>query len=202
MRNWKELKEGSLDIPKDLREHFLKFSDRIIPPLKKESIKVDLTQEEKIGEFESIVKRCAQAQAKKTNIDTEQNPDKTSINMVHVKKDKERVTLKELTTKIKNRLEKGKDVDMPDQIIVNAVSTSSTVARINTDVDLSIEPSEKKQVIEYKKENDDEKSIMEYPERIRIPKSAYKKGATFKVNDCYYDHDGQFLYRVLGMSKN
>ncbi|KOB65826.1 Neugrin [Operophtera brumata] len=199
MRNWKELKEGSLDIAQDLRDHFLKFSDRNIPPLKKESIKIDLTQE-KIGEFESIIKRCAQAQAKQTNIHSEHKPDETTTKMVQVKRDKDRVTLKELTTKIKNRIEKGKDVDMPDQIIVNAVNTSSVVQQINTDVDLSTEPSNTKQVAEYKNENHDDKSIMEYPERIRIPKSAYKKGATFKVNDCYYDHDGQFLYRVLGMS--
>lgn len=204
MRNWRELKEGSLEIPQELREHFLKFSDRTIPPLRQKSIKIDLTQMEKMGEFESIVKRCAaQAQAKKhSNTQTEDNPQSTD-QTVHVNKDKNRMTLDELTTKIKDRIERGKDVGMPDQIILNAVNTKvDAVAPINPDVELSSENSKTNEVAEYKAENDNEKSIMDYPERIRIPRNAYKKGATYKVNDCFYDHDGKFLYRVLGMSNN
>ena len=37
---------------------------------------------------------------------------------------------------------------------------------------------------------------------IRIPKKLYKEGATYKIKDCYYDDDGEFLYRVPGMSQN
>lgn len=36
-------------------------------------------------------------------------------------------------------------------------------------------------------------------ERIFIPQKLRKRGATFKLNDCYYDDDGEFLYRVPGM---
>lgn len=35
---------------------------------------------------------------------------------------------------------------------------------------------------------------------IKIPKHMWKEGATYKLNDCYYDHDGEFLYRVPGMT--
>ena len=37
-------------------------------------------------------------------------------------------------------------------------------------------------------------------EQIFVPKELYKKGGTFRVNDCYYDDDGEFLYRVPGMT--
>ncbi|KAM7363922.1 uncharacterized protein ACRADG_000643 [Cochliomyia hominivorax] len=35
--------------------------------------------------------------------------------------------------------------------------------------------------------------------RIHIPRKFWRKGATFRVNDCYYDDDGELLYRVPGM---
>lgn len=37
------------------------------------------------------------------------------------------------------------------------------------------------------------------PGRIRVPAEKWKKGYTFKIEDCYYDDDGTFLYRVPGM---
>ncbi|XP_075226374.1 uncharacterized protein LOC142327325 [Lycorma delicatula] len=38
------------------------------------------------------------------------------------------------------------------------------------------------------------------PLRIHIPKSKFKFGYLYKVNDCFYSHDGFFLYRVPGMN--
>lgn len=37
-------------------------------------------------------------------------------------------------------------------------------------------------------------------DQIRIPKALYRRGATYKLRDCYYDDDGEFLYRVPGMT--
>ncbi|XP_052868566.1 uncharacterized protein LOC128274409 [Anopheles cruzii] len=37
-------------------------------------------------------------------------------------------------------------------------------------------------------------------EFIQIPKKLYKKGATYQLDDCFYDDDGEFLYRVPGMT--
>lgn len=36
-----------------------------------------------------------------------------------------------------------------------------------------------------------------YP--IKIPSGAYKKGKTYRIHDCYYDDDGEFLYRIPGL---
>lgn len=38
-------------------------------------------------------------------------------------------------------------------------------------------------------------------EYIRIPRQLWRRGATYKLGDCYYDDDGEFLYRVPGMTK-
>uniref|UniRef100_A0AAG5CZ92 Neurite outgrowth-associated protein n=1 Tax=Anopheles atroparvus TaxID=41427 RepID=A0AAG5CZ92_ANOAO len=38
-------------------------------------------------------------------------------------------------------------------------------------------------------------------EFIRVPKKLYKKGATYQLDDCFYDDDGEFLYRVPGMTR-
>lgn len=38
-------------------------------------------------------------------------------------------------------------------------------------------------------------------EFIKIPKKLHKKGSTYQVDDCFYDDDGEFLYRVPGMAR-
>lgn len=37
----------------------------------------------------------------------------------------------------------------------------------------------------------------DYPEKIEIPKDDFKPGALYKVGNCYYDDNGDFLYRVF-----
>lgn len=38
-----------------------------------------------------------------------------------------------------------------------------------------------------------------YDEVIKIPRSRYQMGMTYRIKDCYYDSDGHFLYRVPGL---
>ncbi|XP_050100445.1 uncharacterized protein LOC126581057 [Anopheles aquasalis] len=45
----------------------------------------------------------------------------------------------------------------------------------------------------------DKASEPDIKEFIKIPSKLYKKGATYQVDDCFYDDDGEFLYRVPGM---
>ncbi|VVD02068.1 uncharacterized protein LOC126975459 [Leptidea sinapis] len=200
MRNWRELNEGTLNIPETLRQHFLKFSHRTIPPLNKSSIKEDLTQE-KIGEYESIIRRCATNEYVNESND-EINP-KIHVN-IEKAKDNSKVTLDELANKIKKRLEEG-DVNLSDKIIIDSISHLPKDDVSNDNIQLQTDSHEEKNLAEFK---EDPKGIQQsfvgtsYPERIRIPKNAYKRDATYKVNDCFYDYDGRFLYRVIGMTGN
>lgn len=41
--------------------------------------------------------------------------------------------------------------------------------------------------------------VYDYPEKITIPEDKRVEGKIYKVNDCYYDEKGRFLYRVPGM---
>lgn len=170
-----------------------------------------------MGEFESIVKKCAAKQEEKTenyntNKETEtsnitnnttsmlvQGPEANKTN-IEVKKNN-RLTLDELTNKIQKSLDHGENVDLNDEIIIKTIGNDSKQPIANT-IHEEIELHEEKStdVTVFKEDDQAERNIMQYPERIRIPKKAYKRGATYKVNDCYYDHDGKFLYRVLGMS--
>ncbi|KAF7390973.1 hypothetical protein HZH66_009453 [Vespula vulgaris] len=38
-----------------------------------------------------------------------------------------------------------------------------------------------------------------YSQPIQIPQRIYQKGKTYRISDCYYDDDGEFLYRVPGV---
>ncbi|XP_068622801.1 neugrin [Battus philenor] len=201
MRNWRELKDGTLNIPEDLRQHFLKFSERKIPPLNKTSIKVDLTQSHKMGEFEQIIHRCSN----KDNVENGTNNFKKSehdhtdsSNNKKIVRDPQRMTLEDLTARIRKRLESGNNVEASDQIIIDTVKKEEFVNHKTVEV-TNYTPKEEE--LEEYQEKSKSMEIVGYPERIRIPKKAYKKGATYKLKDCYYDHDGKFLYRVIGVSE-
>ncbi|XP_043261336.1 uncharacterized protein LOC122402534 [Colletes gigas] len=38
-----------------------------------------------------------------------------------------------------------------------------------------------------------------YANSIKIPKNVRKEGMTYRIKDCYYDDDGEFLYRTPGL---
>lgn len=40
---------------------------------------------------------------------------------------------------------------------------------------------------------------LSYTKPIKITKQLYKPGMTYRISDCYYDDDGEFLYRVPGV---
>ncbi|GBP34428.1 Neugrin [Eumeta japonica] len=201
MRNWKEMEEGTLDISPEIRKHFLKFTNRTIPPLSKKSIKIDITQSEKIGDFQAIVDRCAAKD--KSDMNGSENDSVANEDTTTLKKNKtykKRTTLEELTNRIKDDIESGQNVDMPDHLLVHAVNSDTVIVPEET-TNSHLEPStEERSMIKWESEDENNKEIHPYPERIRIPKSARKRGATYKVNDCYYDDDGRFLYRVIGMT--
>ncbi|KAL4702737.1 hypothetical protein ACJJTC_001482 [Scirpophaga incertulas] len=70
-----------------------------------------------------------------------------------------------------------------------------TLSQLTNNIQNSLD----KELVKCEENKNNSNTLTDYPERIRIPKKLYKKDATYKVNDCYYDHDGKFLYRVLGM---
>ncbi|XP_015171754.1 PREDICTED: uncharacterized protein LOC107064020 [Polistes dominula] len=78
------------------------------------------------------------------------------------------------------------------------------------EVSISVNKSEPPQLIStdkndtkldtYVKERNSKISVDEkYSLPIQIPSKLYQKGKTYRISDCYYDDDGEFLYRVPGV---
>lgn len=115
------------------------------------------------------------------------------------KRDTRILTLDALKQDIERKIENNKNVDDYEKMIIketkptnNKLSADSTkigsmqTYKVELNTQLSVEVDKKVYALSY-------------PEKITVPKEKYKKGYTYKINDCYYDDDGEFLYRVPGI---
>lgn len=97
-----------------------------------------------------------------------------------------------------------------NELIYTEEDNSSKIVR-QSDKDISIAPKDKNKdfnivgasdnlmdtsIKVWKKQVDTE---LNYAKPIKIVKHLYKTGMTYRINDCYYDDDGEFLYRVPGV---
>lgn len=118
------------------------------------------------------------------------------------KQDRRLITLDDLKQDIEEKIDKRKNVDDYEKMILvdsrkineeNLVTTDPTkiggLQTFKVESNKSLMTNEDKNIL----------NALKYPEKIRIPKEKYKRGSTYKVNDCFYDYDGEFLYRVPGM---
>ncbi|EEZ98913.1 uncharacterized protein LOC659761 [Tribolium castaneum] len=199
--NWKLFKNGKMgDLPADLAQHLNKFTNRALNlnQFKLPDFKTNVvTVGKKIGtEFSDIVTSYGgshQNEDEKLEIEAKTLPDKKS-------KSRKPVTLNQLQVKLVKRAELGKQIDENEKCIVSSVKTEEEKIEVKHDlVDLSHNKFQTGVQLHKKEEKD--LSHLNYPEVITIPKSALKKGCIYKLNDCYYDDDGEFLYRVPGMSQ-
>ncbi|XP_044756499.1 uncharacterized protein LOC123315030 [Coccinella septempunctata] len=116
-------------------------------------------------------------------------------------KNKQPMTLGTLRNKLQNDLEKGGNVtsedvqiiEMDRELVEKAPESESSVDQL----DYTKYNTGKLMKIDEKKPKDYDHLV--YPEKIKIPKKILKKGHTYKLNDCFYDSDGTFLYRVPGL---
>lgn len=214
-RNWNSLKSGQLtDIPPKLYEHVIKFANREIdtaalpkfqPRKRVAGIKT------KNDEFLSVITSCKkyesiqpkedsnQFEVKQENLNQQDEYfDETLLTPPKDKRLNRRMTLDELK-KILNtpdEYDSGNDYREVKNPAGTAIVSIPTTEEI-----ISMEKFEPTGVAKVK--DQDLMKIMNEPikEKIKIPKKLWKRGATYKINDCFYDDDGEFLYRVPGMTK-
>jgi len=132
---------------------------------------------------------------------------KTKLEDIQKKSPKEGITLLNLYRK---------QMDASQEI-----KTASNDAIINTEKDtLEIVQKSNQSVSEISKNKDDDNIVIaddnlidtsikmwskkidtecDYAKPIKISKNLYKSGMTYRINDCYYDDDGEFLYRIPGV---
>lgn len=124
------------------------------------------------------------------------------------KYDKPHTTLDQFTEKLARKSEKG-SIKPNEEFMLKNLEKKQEDLEITEEEDASKSIATLKSLNKTKYYNSEVSKVVKkqvpvmenYPERIRIPKSLYKPGSTYKLNDCYYDDDGEFLYRVPGMYK-
>ncbi|KAF5269353.1 hypothetical protein FQA39_LY08745 [Lamprigera yunnana] len=218
--NWELFKQKKLNLDHELSEHLNKFTKRSSNDTKSfgtiKSTNAMINKDRvdmKIGnEFSNIITsyerlKKSKSRGKEENI----NENKTSMQK-NVKGDtylldngrsrnSTHITLRFLEDKISQKSMSGQPLS-EDELILQDITRKSNEVNINKSVpkDLpAVYKATTTKIVSVKKKLDD--YLLEYPEKIFIPKNIRKLGCTYKLNDCYYDDDGLFLYRVPGMYK-
>lgn len=226
IEHWSDFKHGKLNnLPEELKEHLQKFTNRSLNltpfEVAHEKKIVQNNETKKPGEFSEIIESYQRLQSKNDNTrlidsiqeDTMNNIENRSnevdtLRRPHDNVDRRLVTFSELKQNVEKDISRGKNVSIQEQLIVKETQSLKT-PEFNTTV--LLKPEEISNIMEHRHEvNRDQVGLVQkttrdvlhlrYPEKISIPKKHYKKGYTYKLNDCYYDCDGEFLYRVPGMS--
>ncbi|CAH1135108.1 unnamed protein product [Ceutorhynchus assimilis] len=197
-KNWNEFKQGKLNnLPQELKQHLQKFSIRNLNfqqlsiNTNNELVAVQWKPQIK-GEFSEILSSYQKPKEHKT--ESIEEPSKFKI-----RESKEQlVTFKELQNKVKQKMSKGEQVTIQEELLKEAkMSINQPIELQQEDVNI-IKP--KTNEVGFVRKTTKDVSHLVYPQQITIPRDIYKKGYTYKLNDCYYDSDGEFLYRVPGMS--
>lgn len=216
-QNWNKLKRGEFDdLPKDLIAHVKRFTNRefCVSEMPPKSDKQIIHKTKKIhSEFSDIITSYEDLTNKERSTDDQKLLlDKTSqhaVHDIHSRWDKSRkhITLSELKygndetctrssktnhdevlQQVSNTEVYNKDSEQEHHIIDLKNDTFAIQDKFNKSSAGTLANSSK-----------NDYSFMLYPEKINIPKKLYKKGSIYKLNDCYYNHYGTFLYRVPGM---
>ncbi|KAL7018902.1 hypothetical protein ACKWTF_010953 [Chironomus riparius] len=198
-RNWNEFNEGKLEIDPMLAQHLKKFAFRDINKLAERAPNKRLGVEfprPKSNEFLSIVTSCSkyndeqhevkQIESTELRMPKHRPDHDDNTFMMHGNKrfSSESITLADL---------QEKNPQINEQVMLNEVKT--------VDKDLSNIKFKTFEENNFISLTNNEKLLdkLKIQEKIRIPKKEWRKGKIYKVNDCFYSDDGEFLYRVPGL---
>lgn len=182
--NWAKFKQNK-DLPSDLREHLAKFTHRHTQTTISSAVSLSKHRIEpkKGGDFSEIILSYQRLKEKKNQV--EPSLDDT-LEIAEEKPNKQLVTLKEFQKNLPEKItvEAGSEITLTQEELTKIVQTRH-------------KQSDNK--VGFVQKTSKDVSHLIYPGKITIPPDIYKKGCTYKLNDCYYNSDGNFLYRVPGM---
>lgn len=216
-KNWMAFKKGEMtNLPDKLTEHLKKFSDRsvnynvFVKPEKIEevqSINIPTEFSDIITSYEELKKNKKDTENLEINTDNHIQPKLGTLN--HELKTEQvpkviqkNITLQQLRSEIESGVISGKEIPIQDKLILDShkVKEKNSVVQLGSaEINTIMEKTKFQTASGLVKKTEKDYSHLNYPERIRIPKNKLKYGYTYKLNDCYYDSDGTFLYRVPGM---
>lgn len=220
-KNWIALKKGEMtNLPEKLTKHLQKFSDRSSINLKpyKMPDKIEVIRKSNVStEFSDIITSYEKLKNKSKNEETEEPIWKNANDIQdglddsgnnEKKENKPRttekfVTLQQLRHKIQSKIISGEEIPIDDKMILDNYNNRETKHHIvklpSEEINSILSKTNYQTSSGLTKKTERDYSHLIYPYRIMIPKNKLKHGYTYKLNDCYYDSDGRFLYRVPGM---
>ncbi|GLH16587.1 Uncharacterized protein GBIM_20824 [Gryllus bimaculatus] len=206
-RNWKLLSEGKLNISEETRAHLSRFSSRerqIFPPTTSYSREITKSIiSPKCKEFYRIVQA-----AKSEDLITDpfqklrqsfaqnsfQNPPEETYVLDNGEKKLQTVNTLDMYREMV--LKSGKPLNSEDKAMMDSYKISlekrNEPKKSISSNDFSDGAFDKYPVASLKPQN-------KIYVHIQIPHHLKKKGILYKLDDCYYDEDGELLYRVPGM---
>lgn len=210
-KNWDALKEDKVsEMDAELREHLLKYADRKIdatpvPEINRDRLKLPM------GEFSNIITSCKKIEEIKKEVPRiksgvedhvapkspmDQLPHPPPLNkygtdtfLVDAIEDRRPMTIELFRTSsgLEPKVENNSTT-------ITSSSNPSHIALGSRTGKVSMTP-----VPAQFQEN--KSQMIQFQEKISIPRKLLRRGATYKIEDNYYDDDGEFLYRVPGMVK-
>lgn len=171
-------KEKQLNIQLKIEDKTSKKNNSV-----KKLMKKDEYNNKKMVTFDAFLQDKIDTIADSTNLSLE--------NRLLVDEYKERKNIASIETNDLELLEDKKD-KLSNAMATNELTTEIKVPRIDVNTS-SIDTG----ILEWKKKTFN--TTDDYPSFIKVPRAKAKPGVTFKVEDRYYDTDGEFLYRVPGI---
>lgn len=204
LKNWSLFKSGNLPIfDKELKEHIEKFANRSLKDIRNvplENVRKPIALEEPaISEFSSIITSCKKYKDEPKQIEAKSDSKLSEVNNKITPGEDETFLLDKVTSKKNLRFQDLKSLVNPVRSLPVPENPSGTGVVKSESNPFSLEKFEKNEIV-ISKEDAEKFQITPIKDKVYIPKKLYKKGNTYRVEDCYYDSDGEFLYRVPGMT--
>lgn len=220
-KNWEAIEKGEIKLPSAYESHIKQFisrrdSSNISNTGKAISLRKQICYNStQPSEFINIItsyknKKVPEnsfSPAEKNTEATQQTNSESGIlsNSQYVPKKHKYYTLEELRSETEDFLEKNCDNSDSSELDKHFVKSKSEAGKkesgpIDTNLKMGIPIVQKFQTnkngVGIRLHQDDHNEVL----KINIPLEKKKKGGIYKVKDCYYDENGEFLYKVPGMT--
>ncbi|ALC47122.1 CG4553, partial [Drosophila busckii] len=194
MHNWAQLRAGDCaEVPPELWQHLQKFAQRERQDLEqlmpeKWAIRPELPVP-RANEFRALLGNPAN---KQIALEPKQQD---SLSLAPA--ENETFLLSKVKDKRKMRLQELKDSHLVQEHLEQPLPNPNGTGPLPS----YVQKFERSEIV-VSAEDQRKYEMSRVKERIVIPRKLYKAGATYRVEDAYYDDDGEFLYRVPGMTGN
>ncbi|EFN65406.1 hypothetical protein EAG_14169 [Camponotus floridanus] len=226
IENWKKFHTGKLPVSPRFNEHLKKFKNRKIILTDRELLaKQFVVPKPKFGKpksqlFSNIIQSYASEKQNNEKLLQENNSHKMKDAFIHSNENQNLLIAdnktennsidvknpKKFMLKEEQHLTLNSDTESKKHDIFNKKNNSEKLFTFDEFVKTKLEDIHKKSP---KEDNLVDTSIKiwskkidaecDYAKPIKISENLYKPGMTYRINDCYYDDDGEFLYRIPGV---